>query len=123
MDPRTLLKGLQPLEIKVLLSFKPGEPLDSSRLQSQLGYVEGQANQAQAWLSAKGLAAETGRLSTAVYELTPLGRTWLESGTPEQRMVAYLAKGPAAMPDICKALGMEQKDAGSAYGRLAREGV
>lgn len=123
MDPRTLLKGLHPLEIKVLLSFKPGEPLDSSRLQSQLGYVEGQANQAQAWLSAKGLAAETGRLSTAVYELTPLGRTWLESGTPEQRMVAYLAKGPAAMPDICKALGMEQKDAGSAYGRLAREGV
>ncbi|TFG82870.1 MAG: phenylalanine--tRNA ligase subunit alpha, partial [Spirochaetales bacterium] len=124
MDPRSLLKGLHPLEIKVLLRYSPGEPLDVARLLSDLGYVEGQANQAQAWLTAKQLASETGRLSRAVFEITPLGRAWAESGSPEERMVAHLVThGPTAMPAICAAIGMEQKDAGSAFGRLSREGV
>lgn len=124
MDPRSLLKGLHPLEIKVLRRFAPGEPLDSSRLSSELGYVEGHANQAQAWLIAKGLASEAGRSSKVVYELTPLGKAWLDSGSPEERLVKYIAeRGPAAMPAICEALGMEQKDAGSAFGRLSKEGV
>lgn len=124
MDPRSLLKGLHPLEIKVLLRYAPGEPLDSIRLAAELDYVEGHANQAQAWLIAKELATESGRLSKAVFELTPLGRSWLAGGTPEERMVAFLQeKGPSAMPAICQAIGMEQKDAGSAFGRLSREGV
>ncbi|HQO65485.1 MAG TPA: AMP-binding protein, partial [Spirochaetales bacterium] len=84
MDPRTFLKGLHPLEIKVLLRYAPGDGLDAARLASELGYVEGHANQAQAWLSAKGLAAETGRSSRNVYELTALGREWLEAGSPEE---------------------------------------
>ena len=124
MDPRSLLKGLHPLEIKVLLGYAPGVSLDTARLIADLGYVEGHANQAQAWLMAKGLASETGRSAKAVFELTPLGRSWLEAGTPEERMVGYLAgSGPVAMSAICQGLGMEQKDAGSAFGRLSREGV
>ncbi|MBN2874896.1 MAG: phenylalanine--tRNA ligase subunit alpha [Spirochaetales bacterium] len=124
MDPRSLLKGLHPLEIKVLLRYSPGEPLNVATLARDLGYVEGHANQAQAWLSSKALAAETGRTSMTVYELTPLGRSWLESGSPEERLIAYLAEhGPAALPAVCQALGIEQKDAGSAFGRLSREGV
>ena len=124
MDPRSLLKGLHPLEIKVLLRYTPGEPLETARLIADLGYVEGHANQAQAWLIAKGLAAETGRSAKAVFELTPLGRSWLEAGTPEERIIGYLTgAGPTTMPAMCEALGMEQKDAGSAFGRLSREGV
>ncbi len=124
MDPRSLLKGLHPLEIRVLLRYAPGEPIDAARLAKDLDYVEGHSNQAQAWLAAKGLAAETGRVAKAVYELTALGRAWLESGSPEERMIRYLSdNGPAAMPAICQAIGMEQKDAGSAFGRLSREGV
>ncbi len=124
MDPRTLLKGLHPLEIKVLLRYAPGDALDTATLAADLGYVEGQSNQAQAWLGAKGLAAEAGRVARVAYELTPLGRSWLEAGSPEERFVAWLAaNGPAAMPAICAALGMDQKDAGSAFGRLSREGA
>lgn len=124
MEPRSLLKGLHPLEIKVVLHYAPGDSLDAARLVRELGYVEGQANQAQAWLSAKGLAAETGRAGRTVYELTPLGRDWLEKGSPEERIVDFLRRGgPAAMADICKALGLEQKDAGSVFGRLSKEGI
>jgi phenylalanyl-tRNA synthetase alpha chain len=124
MDTRALLKGLHPLEIKVLLHYAPGEALHLARLVAELGYIEGQANQAQAWLITKGLATETGRKSRMVYELTALGRSWLEAGTPEERLVRYLTgRQPAAMADICAALGMEQKDAGSAFGRLSKAGV
>jgi len=124
MDPRSTLKGLHPLEIKVLLRYAPGDELSSTKLIAELGYVEGQANQAQAWLVAKGLAAESGRSVRTVYELTALGRTWAESGTPEARIVDYLSeRGPASMQAICADLGLPQKDAGSAFGRLSREGV
>jgi phenylalanyl-tRNA synthetase alpha chain len=124
MEPRSLLKGLHPLEIKVLLHYAPGDELDSARLVRELGYVEGQANQAQAWLSAKGLAAETGRSSRVAYEITDLGRAWSVSGSPEDRLLAFLrSNGPAAMPAICAAIGLEQKDAGSAFGRLSKEGL
>lgn len=124
MDVRSLVKGLHPLEIKVLLTYRPGDSIDAARLAADLGYVEGHANQAQAWLTAKELAAETGRSSRIVYELTPLGRQWSETGTPEERMVRHLsASGPTAMPALCQTLGIEQKDAGSAFGRLSREGV
>jgi phenylalanyl-tRNA synthetase alpha chain len=124
MEPRSLLKGLHPLEIKVLLHYAPGDELDAAKLVRELGYVEGQANQAQAWLSAKGLAAETGRSSRVAYEITDLGRAWAASGSPEDRLLAFLrSNGPAAMPAICAAIGLEQKDAGSAFGRLSKEGL
>ncbi|GAB1455053.1 MAG: phenylalanine--tRNA ligase subunit alpha [Spirochaetia bacterium] len=124
MDIKSLVKTLHPLEIKVLLQYGPADKLDVGRLCSDLGYVEGHANQAQAWLIAKDLAAESGRTSRNVYELTPLGRSWHEGGTPEARIVSFInEKGPSAMSDICQSLGLEQKDAGSAFGRLSKEGV
>lgn len=123
MDERSILKGLHPLEIKVLVKYLPEDQLDVKRLTLDLGFVEGQANQAQAWLTSKGLAKEIERTSRTVYELTALGKSWLKDGLPEERFLAFLEKGPAAMIDICKAIGMEQKDAGSAFGRLSKEGA
>ncbi len=82
MEPQALLKSLHPLEIKVLLHFGPGDALGVARLAAELSYVEGQSNQAFAWLCAKKLAAETGRTSRLVYELTALGTLWIDSGTP-----------------------------------------
>ncbi|HAP42751.1 MAG: phenylalanine--tRNA ligase subunit alpha [Spirochaetes bacterium GWD1_61_31] len=124
MEVQSLLRGLHPLEIKVLLYFAPGDVLSAARLITELAYVEGQANQAFAWLVAKQLAAETSRSSRLVYEVTPLGVSWLEQGSPEERIVKLLREqGALAMPAICQAIGMEQKDAGTAYGKLAKEGV
>jgi len=131
MDVRSLVKSLHPLEVKVLLRY--GDPdaiasgtdrLDSSRLQAELEYKEGHSNQAFSWLSAKGLAAEDGRDARTVYELTPLGREFAEKGTPDERILRFLAeKGPAKLPEIVQALGLEQKDVGSAFGGLSKDGV
>jgi phenylalanyl-tRNA synthetase alpha chain len=124
MDARSLVKSLHPLEVKVLLRYGPGDRLDSRRLEAELGYKEGHSNQAFSWLSSKGLAEEDGREARTVYELTPLGREFAEKGTPEERMLRFLSeKGPARLPEIASSLGLEQKDVGSAFGILSKEGA
>ena len=118
------IKTLHPLEIRVLRTYKPGDHLTASLLCSDLGFVEGQANQVYAWLTAKQLACDIERKVYNVYELTDLGKSWLEKGTPEQRMITYLENhGPEFIPAICTALGLEQKDIGSAFGRLSKDGA
>ena len=124
MDVKALVKTLHPLEVKVLLKYKPGEALDAARLQSELGYKEGHCNQAFSWLSAKGLCAETGRAARTVFELTLLGREYAEKGTPDERILRHLSeKGPASIPELVQALGLQQKDVGSAFGQLSKEGA
>jgi len=124
LDPRSLVKSLHPLEVKVLLRYGTGDRLDAARLEAELGYKEGHSNQAFSWLSAKGLAAEDGREARTVYEITPLGREFAQKGTPEERILRFLSeKGPARLPDIAQALGLEQKDVGSAFGLLSKEGA
>lgn len=124
MDVKSLVKTLHPLEVKVLLKYKPGERLDAARLQTELGYKEGHCHQAFSWLSAKGLCSELGRETRTVFELTPLGREFAEKGTPEERILRFLSeKGPATLPEIVAALGLSQKDVGSAFGLLSKEGA
>ncbi|HTX72125.1 MAG TPA: phenylalanine--tRNA ligase subunit alpha [Rectinemataceae bacterium] len=125
MDSGSLVKTLHPLEVKVLLRYGPADHLDSARLQSELDYKEGHANQAFSWLAAKGLVAEEGRQSRTVYELTPLGREMAEKGSYEERILRHLEgrSGGETLPDIAAALGIEQKDVGSAFGLLSKEGA
>ncbi len=123
MEWKTLVKSLHPLEVKVLLSFSPGAALTAGLLQAKLDYKVGQANQAFSWLVAKGLASETGRSSQTVYEITDLGREQLDKGTPEETLLKALESGPIPMAEAAALLGIEQKDMGSAYGQLAKEGL
>jgi phenylalanyl-tRNA synthetase alpha chain len=124
MDARSLVKSLHPLEVKVLLRYSSADRLDAGRLQAELDYKEGHSNQAFSWLSAKGLAAEDGREARTVYELTPLGHEFAQVGTPEERILRHLSeKGPARLPELAQALGLEQKDVGSAFGILSKEGA
>jgi len=124
MDASSLVKSLHPLEVKILLHYAAGQELDAGRLESELGYKEGQASQAFSWLAAKGLAEEASRRTMVVYELTPLGKEAAEKGTAEERILAYIRKeGAARLPDIAKALGLENKDVGSAFGTLSKEGL
>ncbi|MFZ2781879.1 MAG: phenylalanine--tRNA ligase subunit alpha [Rectinemataceae bacterium] len=124
MDAGSLARTLHPLEVKVLLRYGPEDELDAERLRKELGYKEGQENQAFSWLVAKGLAAETARSSRTVYELTPLGREMASVGTHAERIFTLVKEhGKLRLPEIAAALGIEQKDVGSAFGELSKEGV
>jgi phenylalanyl-tRNA synthetase alpha chain len=132
MDVKSIAKTLHPLEVKVLLRYGTSgkrldarvEFLDAARLQAELGYKEGHCNQAFSWLASKGLAVEAERRSRTVYELTAVGREQAEKGTPDERILRHLdGKGPARLPDIARELGLEQKDVGSAFGLLSKEGA
>ena len=124
MDISTIIKNLHPLEIKVLLKYSSKDDLTSDKLQKELNYKEGHANQAFSWLSGKDLLKETARTPHTYYEITDLGRTFAKIGTVEERFASFVkAKGATALPKIAEALKIENKDIGSAFGQLAKDGV
>jgi phenylalanyl-tRNA synthetase alpha chain len=124
MDKNTILEGLHPLEIKLLLGLPQEETLAAETLVRKLGYNVSQANQVLSWLAQKGLVREASRRTVVSYALTDLGREYREKGTPEERLLALVKKeGPLLLPEIARKLGLENKDAGSAFGLLSKEGV
>ena len=86
----TDIKNLHPLEIKVLLKYGKDDKLTSEKLQKELGYKEGHANQAFSWLSGKGLLKEVSRVPHTYYELSDYGRALAKDGSIEVRIVNYL---------------------------------
>jgi len=117
----TDLKSLHPLEIQVLLL--PVAPLTVERVVEDLHFNIGQCNQAFSWLNSKGYIEEKERSVTLEYELTDLGKACQKTGMPEERILSLLSTaGALSLPEIAKALELDNKDAGSAYGILSKEG-
>ena len=124
MDISNIIKNLHPLEIKVLLKYSQKDDLTSEKLQKELGYKEGHANQAFSWLTGKELVSETKRTQHTYYEITDLGRILAKDGTVEERFVKYIKEhGAQMLPIIAGALKIDNKDIGSAFGQLAKDGV
>ncbi len=124
MDVQSIIKNLHPLEIRVLRGFAPGTELTAERLEKELDYKPGHANQAFSWLGGKELVTEIRREPSTFFEITELGRAFAKTGTPDERILALLRdKGPRTLPEIAADLGLEQKDVGSAFGTLSKEGA
>ncbi|UTY34417.1 phenylalanine--tRNA ligase subunit alpha [Treponema putidum] len=124
MDIKNIIKNLHPLEIKVLKKFKKDEDLDTKALELQLDYKEGHANQVFSWLKMKELVKEKSRKTKIFFELTELGKDFAENGMPEQRILSLLKeKGKLRLPEIAEALNLPNKDVGSAFGTLSKEGA
>jgi len=133
IEIQTTVKNLHPLEVRILLSYKKGDELTIERVEKDLGLKPGNGNQALSWLASKGLISELRRKSAVFYELTVLGGEWKEKGSPEERIIALVRKrleqlksgesSPGGLPDIARALSMENKDIGSAFGSLSKLGV
>ena len=83
MDIQNIIKNLHPLEIKVLLKYSQKDELSSEKLQNELNYKEGHANQAFSWLGGKNLLSVSSRTPHTFYEITDLCREYLKNGTPE----------------------------------------
>jgi phenylalanyl-tRNA synthetase alpha chain len=117
-------RSLHPLEVRVLIGTAEGDVITAAELSQRLELKLGQCNQALSWLSAKELVTEVDRAVETIYELTDLGNEYAKSGTPQARVLALLgSRGPLALPDIAKELGLEQRDVGSAFGTLSKEGA
>ena len=124
MDISNIIKNLHPLEIKVLLKYSEEDILTSEKLIKELDYKEGHANQAFSWLGGKGLVKETNRVFHTYYEITEMGHSLAKDGTVEERVVNLLKnEGAKTLPEIASALNIENKDIGSAFGSLSKEGV
>lgn len=124
MDVQAMVKNLHPLEIKVLRAFKPGDELTAAKLEKELDYKAGHANQAFSWLTGKELVSVVRREPHTYFEITDLGRKFQQEGFPEARFYSLVAeKGPLSLPEIASALNIDNKEVGSAFGSLSKEGV
>jgi phenylalanyl-tRNA synthetase alpha chain len=127
IDIQTVVKNLHPLEIRVLLFYKRGDELTVEKIEKDLDFKSGNGNQALSWLAGKGLIAEIRRETKFFFELTDLGRRWKETGTPEERIIELIRikqnDGGLRLPEIAQTLGLDNKDAGSAFGSLSKLGV
>jgi phenylalanyl-tRNA synthetase alpha chain len=121
---QSIVKSLHPLEIKVLRKYSKNDLLTADTLVQELEYKVGQANQALSWLSAKGFVVEKGRTPKVVYEFTDFGRAQVKSGTVEEQILsALINNGPKTLPELAALLQLENKDIGSAFGLLSKEGL
>ncbi|MDR0316810.1 MAG: phenylalanine--tRNA ligase subunit alpha [Treponema sp.] len=135
VDIQNTVKNLHPLEIRILLSYKKGDELTIEKVEKELDFKPGNGNQALSWLAGKGLVGELRRETAVFYELTVLGSEWKEKGSPEERILELIrqgmekaksGQGPSSgpqLPEIAQALGMENKDIGSAFGSLSKLGA
>jgi len=125
LDIKNIVKNLHPLEVRILLNYKKGDELTIEKVEQDLGFKPGNGNQALSWLAGKGLVGEIRREMAVFFELTDLGKTWKEKGSPEERIVELVKtkSGELKLPDIAKALNIENKDIGSAFGSLSKLGI
>jgi phenylalanyl-tRNA synthetase alpha chain len=124
MEVKSILKNLHPLEIKVLLNYSEKDVLTSEKLQKELSYKEGHANQAFSWLCGKNLCEETNRVPHTYYEITETGKNFGENGTIDERVINFVKeKGATTLPEIASSLGIENKDIGSSFGLLSKENI
>ena len=124
-DIKNIVKNLHPLEVQILLAYKKGDELSIEKVEKELKFKQGNGNQALSWLAGKGLVSEIRREKTVYYEMTALGQEWKEKGSPEERIIELIksAKDSLRLPDIAQSLKMENKDIGSAFGNLSKQGV
>ncbi|MDR0323564.1 MAG: phenylalanine--tRNA ligase subunit alpha [Treponema sp.] len=128
-DIKNIVKNLHPLEIKILLNYKKGDELTIERVERELGFKPGNGNQALSWLAGKGLISELRRETAVFYELTGIGEEWKEKGSPEERILELIRQKikkdeeNPRLPEIARALNVENKDIGSAFGSLSKLGI
>jgi len=128
IDIQNTVKNLHPLEIRILLSYKKGDELTIEKVEKELDFKQGNGNQALSWLAGKGLINEIRRETAVFYEITGLGQEWKEKGSPEERIIELIRQrlnsdDRPRLPDIARALNMENKDIGSAFGSLSKLGI
>ncbi|QQO09781.1 phenylalanine--tRNA ligase subunit alpha [Breznakiella homolactica] len=124
MDIQSTVKNLHPLEVRIIRHYKSGDELTIEKVESDLGFKPGNGNQALSWLQSKEIVQELRREMRIYYELTELGREWKEKGTPEERMIELVRnRKEITLPDIAQALGLDNKDVGSAFGTLSKLGI
>jgi phenylalanyl-tRNA synthetase alpha chain len=124
MGIQGIVKNLHPLEVKIIRHYKRNDELSIEKVEADLEFKPGNGNQALSWLAGKGLVSELRRETRIFFELTELGQDWQEKGTPEERILRLAREKPGLrLPDIANALGLDNKDVGSAFGSLSKLGV
>jgi phenylalanyl-tRNA synthetase alpha chain len=122
-----MVKDLHPLEVRIIRHYTRKDELTIEKVEAELNLRPGNGNQALSWLLGKGIVEELRRETRVFFELTGLGREWKEKGTPEERILELVRRQSSPqglhLPEIARTLGLDTKEAGSAFGTLSKLGV
>lgn len=116
------IKELHPLELRVLLCYDERDAFSPADIVADVDLVLGQANQSISWLLQRGLIQEKSRTHEVIFELTELGKEWLEKGSPSQQLLEYAKNNLGTLVELASALNIEQKEVGSAFGVISKSG-
>ena len=114
MDTQNAVKNLHPLEVKIIRHYTLADELTIEKVEKELSLKAGNGNQALSWLAGKGIITERRREIALFFELTELGKTWKEKGTPDERIIEFARIKPAILPEIARDLELDPKYVGSA---------
>ncbi|MDI6841004.1 MAG: phenylalanine--tRNA ligase subunit alpha [bacterium] len=114
------IKGLHPLESKIILSFKTCKQLKFSELVSLTGLSEPETHRAIQWLITKKIISVIKRDVKRNVTLTELGNRYAREGLPEVKIINLLKKKDAVK---LTETGLASKEISEAIGYLKSAGI
>ena len=93
-------------------------------ISTALNIEEAQARQAVSWLIERGSLLTASKRQQIIFVPTERAQEAATLGLAERRIVNYVQQqGATSLPDIARALDIDQASAGSAFGKLQRAGT
>lgn len=130
---KNIVESLHPLEVRILLAFKPGEAVPreavtDAQLIQQASIEQAQKDMAIGWLLAKGVVEVAGERVDRFVSLTETGENYRERGIPELRIFQAIRQAIRENPDCTMAEirgrgDLEPTEISSATGTLKDKGV
>ncbi|MDH7568839.1 MAG: phenylalanine--tRNA ligase subunit alpha, partial [Armatimonadota bacterium] len=120
----SLLESLHVLEVKTLSALRECGEAGEGALAEAAGLQEAQVRTALGWLLSKELVRVVREEVRREVRLTETGVTYVQRGTPEERIWRHLRhSGPTPMPALAAAAGIEKEEQSAAIGALRQAGA
>lgn len=121
MGLEEIAKALSEIEVKTLQALSAGTRLSESDIAEKASLNIDSVRRALAWLKEKGLA-DVYEKEVSVYELTEKGKSVIERGLPEERLIFILRKlgGRAKIAEILKEGSLSEEELNIALGKARR---
>ncbi len=119
------IETLHPLEIRALRVFdrNPGMELNESQIKSEGGFEEGQERRAIELLKTRGMLVQTREIKDPVLQLTDFGRSQLEEGPLEARILELIPETGITQSEIREKPGLDPESVGPSVGTLKKLGL
>ena len=124
MDTETLLRGLHPLEIRIVRACPASGEIGHETVCSTAGLEVDQFRRGLQWLLSKEIVAVVREDVREAIHLTELGQGYARTGTPETYLLDRVAaEAGLTVPRLLAGEDLPQAEVRSAFGKLKKAGI